>query len=68
MTQSKLLEFLGDIGIAISAGYLSNLLIKTTRTFTVRKVKSMKRDLLVALGSTLTKQLPVLLGLTIPLI
>jgi len=50
----------GDIGISMSAGYLSNLLIKTTRTFILRKVKSMKRDLLVVLG-TLTKQLPVLL-------
>lgn len=28
MTQGKLLEFLEDIGISISAGYLSNLLIK----------------------------------------
>jgi len=52
MTQSKFLEFLG-IGISMSAGYLSNLLIKTTRTFILRKVKSMKRDLLVVLGSTL---------------
>jgi len=68
MTQSKFLEFLGDIGISMSAGYLSNLLIKTTRTFILRKVKSMKRDLLVVLGSTLTKQLPVLLGLTTQLI
>jgi len=57
-------RILGDIGISMSAGYLSNLLIKTTRTFILRKVKSMKRDLLVVLGSTLTKQLPVLLGLT----
>jgi len=37
MTQSKFLEFLGDIGISMSAGYLSNLLIKTTRTFILRK-------------------------------
>jgi len=51
MTQSKFLEFWGDIGISMSAGYLSNLLIKTTRTFILRKVKSMKRDLLVVLGS-----------------
>jgi len=50
----------------MSAGYLSK--IKTTRTFILRKVKSMKRDLLVVLGSTLTKQLPVLLGLTTQLI
>jgi len=28
MTQGKLLEFLEDIGISMSAGYLSNLLIK----------------------------------------
>jgi regulator of replication initiation timing len=28
MTQGKLLEFLGDLGICISAGHLSNLLIK----------------------------------------
>jgi len=54
-TQSKFLEFWG-FGISMSAGYLSNLLIKTTRTFILRKVKSMKRDLLVVLGSTLTKQ------------
>jgi regulator of replication initiation timing len=33
MTQSKLLEFLGDIGIVISAGYLSNLLIKNHSDF-----------------------------------
>lgn len=33
MTQSKLLEFLGDIGISISAGYLSNLLIKNYSRF-----------------------------------
>ena len=33
MTQGKLLEFLGDIGISISAGYLSNLLIKNHEDF-----------------------------------
>ena len=33
MTQGKLLEFLEDIGISISAGYLSNLLIKNQEAF-----------------------------------
>ena len=33
MTQGKLLEFLSDIGISISAGYLSNLLIKNQEAF-----------------------------------
>lgn len=33
MTQGKLLEFLSDIGISMSAGYLSNLLIKNQEVF-----------------------------------
>lgn len=33
MTQGKLLEFLEDIGIWMSAGYLSNLLIKNSNVF-----------------------------------
>jgi len=33
MTQGKLLEFLSDIGISMSAGYLSNLLIKNQEIF-----------------------------------
>jgi regulator of replication initiation timing len=33
MTQGKLLEFLEDIGISMSAGYLSNLLIKNHSVF-----------------------------------
>jgi Transposase IS66 family len=33
MTQGKLLEFLEDIGISMSAGYLSNLLIKNSDVF-----------------------------------
>ncbi len=33
MTQGKLLEFLEDLGISISAGYLSNLLIKNPGDF-----------------------------------
>ena len=33
MTQSKLLEFLENIGISMSAGYLSNLLIKNQEDF-----------------------------------
>lgn len=37
MTQSKLLEFLGDIGIFMSAGYLSNLLIKNHEDFHTEK-------------------------------
>ncbi|MHC5727851.1 MAG: hypothetical protein ACYTXY_27725, partial [Nostoc sp.] len=37
MTQSKLLEFLGDIGILMSAGYLSNLLIKNHEDFHTEK-------------------------------
>jgi len=59
MTQSKFLEFLGILVFPCQQ-VIYNLLIKTTRTFILRKVKSMKRDLLVVLGSTLTKQLPVL--------
>ena len=35
MTQSKLLEFLENIGISMSAGYLSNLLIKNQEDFRV---------------------------------
>jgi len=35
MTQGKLLEFLSDIGISMSAGYLSNLLIKNPSAFEV---------------------------------
>ncbi len=35
MTQGKLLEFLEDIGISMSAGYLSNLLIKKHSNFEV---------------------------------
>jgi len=61
MTQKQIPRIFGDIGISMSAGYLSNLLIKTTRTFILRKVKSMKRDLLVVLAALWTKQL-VLLG------
>ena len=37
MTQGKLLEFLEDIGISISAGYLSNLLIKNHTDFESEK-------------------------------
>jgi len=37
MTQGKLLEFLEDIGISISAGYLSNLLIKNHVDFETEK-------------------------------
>ncbi len=37
MTQSKLLEFLGDIGISMSCGYLSNLLIKNHEDFHTEK-------------------------------
>lgn len=37
MTQGKLLEFLEDIGISISAGYLSNLLIKNHADFESEK-------------------------------
>ncbi|MDJ0774923.1 MAG: transposase [Mastigocoleus sp. MO_167.B18] len=33
MTQGKLLEFLEDVGISMSAGYLSNLLIKNQEAF-----------------------------------
>ncbi|NES77691.1 MAG: hypothetical protein F6K08_07175 [Okeania sp. SIO1H6] len=33
MTQGKLLEFLEDMGISISAGHLSNLLIKNQAFF-----------------------------------
>ena len=37
ITQGKLLDFLGDIGISISAGYLSNLLIKNHEDFQTEK-------------------------------
>ncbi|AVQ71523.1 hypothetical protein MTo_02498 [Microcystis aeruginosa NIES-1211] len=37
MTQGKLLEFLEDIGISISVGYLSNLLIKNQVEFESEK-------------------------------
>lgn len=37
MTQGKLLEFLEDIGISMSAGYLSNLLIKNHDNFESEK-------------------------------
>ncbi len=37
MTQGKLLKFLADIGISISAGYLSNLLIKNHEYFHTEK-------------------------------
>lgn len=37
MTQGKLLEFLEDIGISTSAGYLSNLLIKNHAAFESEK-------------------------------
>lgn len=37
MTQGKLLEFLEDLGISISAGYLSNLLIKNHTEFESEK-------------------------------
>jgi regulator of replication initiation timing len=39
MTQGKLLEFLEDIGISISAGYLSNLLIKNHTDFESEKTE-----------------------------
>ena len=37
MTQGKLLEFLEDIGISMSAGHLSNLLIKNHEDFEIEK-------------------------------
>ena len=37
MTQGKLLDFLADLGISISAGYLSNLLIKNQCLFETEK-------------------------------
>lgn len=39
MTQGKLLEFLEDIGISISSGYLSNLLIKNHTDFETEKTE-----------------------------
>jgi regulator of replication initiation timing len=39
MTQGKLLEFLDDIGISMSAGYLSNLLIKNHADFEREKTE-----------------------------
>lgn len=37
VTQSKILDFLGDIGISMSAGYLSNLLIRSDKSFEIEK-------------------------------
>ena len=37
MTQGKLLEFLGDIDVLTSAGYISNLLIKDKEQFAAEK-------------------------------
>ena len=45
MTQGKLLEFLEDIGISISAGYLSNLLIKNQTEFETEKNEVYKSGL-----------------------
>jgi len=39
MTQGKLLEFLEDIGISMSAGHLSNLLIKNHTDFESEKTE-----------------------------
>jgi hypothetical protein len=44
MTQGKLLEFLEALGISISAGYLSNLLIKNQVEFESEKMKYMPED------------------------
>ncbi|MGD1805531.1 hypothetical protein ACP6PL_08815 [Dapis sp. BLCC M126] len=47
ITQSKLLEFLEDIGISISAGHLSNLLIKNQAVFEREKSEIYEVGLLV---------------------
>ncbi|WP_293064563.1 transposase [Okeania sp. SIO2B3] len=46
MTQGKLLEFLEDIGISISAGNLSNLLIKNQAVFETEKSEIYEAGLL----------------------
>ncbi|NES65922.1 MAG: transposase, partial [Okeania sp. SIO2D1] len=46
MTQGKLLEFLEDIGISISAGHLSNLLIKNQAVFETEKSEIYEAGLL----------------------
>ena len=50
MTQGKLLEFLADIGISISAGYLSNLLIKNHEYFHTEKSEIYEAGLASSLG------------------
>ena len=55
MTQGKLLDFLSDIGISISSGQLSNLLIQGHEKITWKSSRSIKPDSPVVLGSTSTK-------------
>ncbi|MHC5763495.1 hypothetical protein [Nostoc sp.] len=52
MTQGKLLEFLENIGISMSAGYLSNLLIKNLGDFEAEYNQVYTSGLEVAHGST----------------
>jgi len=56
MTQKQIPRIFWDIGISMSAGYLSNLLIKNHETFILRKVKSgegiLKAVTLAALDQT----------------
>ena len=56
MTQGKLLDFLADLGISISAGYLSNLLIKNHSGFEAEKQEVYDSGLASSsAGNTLTK-------------
>lgn len=53
MTKGKLLEFLADLGISISAGYLSNLLIKNHSGFETEKKEVYDSGLAIRLQATL---------------
>jgi len=62
MTQSKFLEFLGDIGISMSAGYLSNLLIKNHEDFHTEKSEVYEAGLASSPWQHFDQTMPVLLG------
>ncbi len=53
MTQGKLLDFLADLGISMSAGYLSNLLIKNHFLFETEKKEVYDSGLASSLRATL---------------
>ena len=53
MTQGKLLDFLADLGISMSVGYLSNLLIKNHSGFETEKKEVYDSGLASSLRATL---------------